>query len=260
MIKPKRSEEKILANQVAIVTGGANGIGRGIALEMAREGAYVVIADIDDRGSKVTEKMIKSYGGKVLLVHTDVSSDIENDNLVDETLKEFGRVNILVNNTGINIGGGIIDISREDARTVINTNLVGPFFLTQRVVHELIKLKIKGNILFTSSVHGQITQLHPAYSATKAALEMFVRDVALELAQFGIRVNAVAPGAIEVRGKNDRANKHVPLGYSGIPKDIANAMVFIVSDKGSYITGQTLIVDGGFSLAHTHYWIKRGIL
>ncbi|MCH7641539.1 SDR family oxidoreductase, partial [Patescibacteria group bacterium] len=166
----------------------------------------------------------------------------------------------LVNNVGVNAEGGILDTTNQGALRVFNTNLIGPFFLTQRVAKEMVERKIRGSILFTSSVHGKITQLRPAYTATKAALEMLVCDIALELAEYGIRVNAVAPGAIAIRGEKDKATRHVPLGYRGVPQDIANAMVFLASEKGSYITGQTLTVDGGFSLAHTHYWIKKGVL
>lgn len=255
-----RSAEQLLAQRVVIVTGAAKGIGKGITIEMARQGANVVIADIDERGSHKTEELIHNLGVTALVLKTDVSDVDQNNRLVDSTLKEFGKVNILVNNAGVNAEGGILETTNQGALSVFNTNLVGPFFLTQRVAKEMVERKIKGSILFTSSVHGQITQLRPAYTATKAALEMFVRDIALELAEYGIRVNAVAPGAIAIRGEKDRTSPAVPLGYSGVPQDIANAMVFLASEKGSYITGQTLTVDGGFSLAHTHYWIKKGVL
>lgn len=250
--------ERLLENKVAVITGAAKGIGRGIAIEMAKEGASIAIADIDKVGSRTTEAKIKQLGGNVLVIATDVSNSQQNDRLVDETLKEFGGIDILVNNAGINTEGGILEITRKGALDVLNTNLIGPFFLTQRVVKEMVARNIKGSILFTSSVHGQITQLHPAYVASKAALEMYVRDTALDLARYGIRVNAVAPGAIAIREETDRTNPDVPLGYSGTPVDIANAMIFLASDKGSYITGQTLIVDGGFSLAHIYYWRKEG--
>ena len=151
------------------------------------------------------------------------------------------------------------EIGREEAISVFETNFIGPFSLTQRVVNEMINRNINGSILFTSSTHSHITQLHPAYSSSKAAIEMFVKDIALELAEYGIRVNAVSPGAIAIRGEKNRKNYHVPLGYSGTPQDIANVMVFLASEKGNYITGQTIVVDGGFSLAHTYYWAKKGL-
>jgi NAD(P)-dependent dehydrogenase (short-subunit alcohol dehydrogenase family) len=124
----------------------------------------------------------------------------------------------------------------------------------------MIQRKNGGCILFTSSIHGQISQLHPAYTTSKAAIDMFVRDTALELAEYGIRVNAVAPGAIAIRDETDRTFPLVPLGCKGTPTDIANVMIFLASTRASYITGQTIVVDGGLSLAHRHYWAKKGFL
>ena len=252
--------ENDLSSKVAIVTGSASGIGRGVAVEMAKAGAKIVIADINNKGAEETHELITQVGGDSKVVITDVSNHQQNTALVNEALAIYGQIDILINNAGINTEGGILDINRDEAISVLQTNFIGPFFLTQRVVQEMKSRNIKGCILFTSSVHGQVTQLHPAYTSSKAAIEMFVKDIALELAPFGIRVNAVAPGAIAVRGEADRSNKHVPMGYSGTPEDIANAMIFLASDKGSYITGQSLTVDGGFSLAHTWYWLKKGIL
>ena len=256
----KRSEELLLKDQVVIVTGAAKGIGQGIAIEMAREGANIVIADIDEEGARITGELVRQFGRKALVCSTDVSNEEHNNRLVDIVLNQFGKIDILANNAGINAEGGILEISIEGALSVLNTNLVGPFLLTRRVAKEMVKNQIRGSILFTTSVHGHMTYLHPAYTTSKAALEMFVRDIALELAEYGIRVNAVAPGAIVIRGEENRTHTYVPLGYSGTPMDIANAMIFLASEKGSYITGQTLTVDGGFSLANTYYWIKRGIL
>ncbi len=250
----------LLENQVAIITGAAKGIGRGIAIEMAREGAYVVIADIDEEGSKTTRKLVEEFGRDAFILPTDVSNEEHNNRLVDDTLKQFGKIDILVNNAGINIGGSFLEITREAAMSVLKTNLLGPFFLTQQVAREMVRRKTGGCILFTSSIHGQIPHLHPAYTVSKAALDMFVRDTALELAEYGIRVNAVAPGAIAMREEMDRIFPLVPLGSRGTPTDIANAMVFLASVRAGYITGQTIVVDGGLSLAHRHYWAKKGLL
>ncbi len=124
----------------------------------------------------------------------------------------------------------------------------------------MIERNIKGSLLFTSSSHARVISTRPAYSASKAAIETLVREAALELAAYGIRVNAVAPGWIAVRDEQERSNHFIPLGYRGTPEDIAHAMVFLASEKASYITGQTLTVDGGFSIAHTHYWRLLGML
>ncbi|MBV9692003.1 MAG: SDR family oxidoreductase [Ktedonobacteraceae bacterium] len=255
-------EQGLLQNQVAIVTGAAKGIGQGIALGMARESAVVVIADVDEAGSHVTENMIRLSGGTALTVFTDMSNEQHAQRLVDAALAQFGRIDILVNNVGIGVHtqGGILAMSREDGVKIVRTNLVEPLFLTQRVAREMIARNIHGSILFTSSIHARVTYLDPLYTATKAALEMLVRDVAVELADYGIRVNAVAPGSIATRGQTDRTYPFVPLGYKGTPTDVAHAMVFLASQKASYITGQTLTVDGGLSLAHEAYWNKKGFL
>jgi glucose 1-dehydrogenase len=250
----------LLKGRVAIITGAAKGIGRGIAIEMAREGAYVVIADIDEEGSKRTGELVKEFGRGAFILPTDVSNEEHNNRLVDDVLKQFGKIDILVNNAGINIGGSFLEISKEAAMSVLKTNLLEPFFLTQRVAREMVQHKTEGCILFTSSIHGQIPHLHPAYTVSKAALDMFVRDTALELADYGIRVNAVAPGAIAIRDELDRTFPLVPLGSRGTPTDIAHAMVFLASAQASYITGQILVVDGGLSLAHRLYWAKKGLL
>ena len=257
------SWEKLLENKVAIITGAAKGIGRGVALEFAKHGASIVIADIDNKESKITESALKDLGSGVLNLNVDISDYDQNNRMVNKVLEKFGRIDILVNNAGIGavvLRDGLLKTNKKDALNSFNTNLIGPFFLTQRVIKEMISGKIKGNILFTSSTHSHIIRLDPVYSSTKAAIEMLVKDIAIEVADFGIRVNAVSPGAIAVRDEKDRSTEHVPLGYRGTPRDIANAMVFLASEKAGYITGQTLIVDGAFSLAHTHYWIKKGKL
>jgi NAD(P)-dependent dehydrogenase (short-subunit alcohol dehydrogenase family) len=130
----------------------------------------------------------------------------------------------------------------------MRTNFEGPVLLTVSVANEMIVRRIKGSILFTSSVHAQIVRMHPAYSCSKAAIEMFVKEAAMGLAPYGIRVNAVAPGGIAVREETDLSHPDVPLGYRGRPRDIADMMTFLASESGSYITGQTITVDGGLSL------------
>lgn len=251
----------LLKDKVAIITGAAHGIGRGIALEMAREGAKIVVADINIEEAQKTANMLKDISSQYLIVPLDLREPKQIDQLVDKVLQHFGRIDILVNNAGINAkDGGILNTEKEHFMEVLNCNLIGPYLLTQRVVSQMVAQKIAGSVIFTSSVHGKIIMLRPAYSISKAGIEMLVKEIALELAPYGIRVNAVAPGAIDIHGEQNRNNRHVPLGYSGTPQDVANAMVFLASDKGSYITGQTITVDGAFSLAHTRYWMSKGIL
>jgi NAD(P)-dependent dehydrogenase (short-subunit alcohol dehydrogenase family) len=250
----------LLAQQIAIITGAAKGIGRGIAVEMAQEGADVVLADIDEEGMNETKRIISAHGRRCLSVHTNIQEIEQGRRLVDTVLQQFGKVDILVNNAGVNTSGArhILEISPEAYDRVLHINLRGPFFLSQYMAQKMIESKTRGSLLFTSSTHARVISMQPAYSASKAALEMFVREAALEMAEYGIRVNAVAPGWIAVRGEAERTNPFIPLGYTGDPRDIAQAMVFLASRHASYITGQILTVDGGFSLTHSHYWFEKG--
>jgi glucose 1-dehydrogenase len=250
----------LLDRQIAIVTGAAQGIGRGIAIEMAKEGAEIILADVDEQGMDETERLIAAPGRTHLKVPTDVQNLTQIAHLVDATLAQYGQIDILVNNAGINSPAPqqFLEISADAYDRVLQTNTRGSFFLAQRVAQEMIARKTRGSILFTSSTHARVVSMQPVYSASKAAIEMLVREMALDLAEYGIRVNAVAPGWIDARGQAEKANPAVPLGYLGDPKDIAQAMVFLASPNASYITGQTLTVDGGFSLTHHHYWRIKG--
>jgi NAD(P)-dependent dehydrogenase (short-subunit alcohol dehydrogenase family) len=237
-----------LADKVAVITGAARGIGRGIAEAMANQGAHIVLADIDEDGLRETQAVLQASGARAIVAPTDVSCSDQNRSLVETTLKGFGRIDVLVNNAGINVDEGVLRVTQDGLRSVMRTNFEGPVLLTVSVANEMIVRRTKGTILFTSSVHGRIVQMHPAYSCSKAAIEMFVREAAIELAPHGIRVNAVAPGGIAVRGETDLSHPDVPLGCRGRPKDIADMMTFLASESGNYITGQTITVDGGFSL------------
>ncbi len=252
-----------LEQQIAIVTGAAKGIGRGIAVEMARAGADIVLADVDEEGMDETARTITALGRASLNVRTDIQEIAQGHQLIDAAFQRFGKVDILVNNAGVNTPGPrqFLEVSAESYDRVLQTNLRGSFFLAQRMAQVMIEKKIQGSILFTSSTHARIISLQSPYSASKAGIEMLVREMALELAEYTIRVNAVAPGWIAVREPADkRATPFVPLGYMGEPVHIAHAMVFLASRYASYITGQTLTVDGGFSLTHNAYWHKRSML
>jgi NAD(P)-dependent dehydrogenase (short-subunit alcohol dehydrogenase family) len=250
----------LLRQQIAIVTGAAQGIGRAIAIEMARAGAEVILADVDEEPMRETEREIVALGRTCLCVLVDVREHSQIQRLVDETLQRFGRIDILVNNAGINTPHPqrFLQVTPEAYDRVLQTNLRGSFFLAQRVAQEMIARNIHGSILFTSSTHARVISMQPPYAASKAGIEMLVREMAVDLAEHGIRVNAVAPGWIAVRGATARENPFVPLGRTGEPINIAHAMVFLASEYASYITGQTLTVDGGFSLTHMHYWGTRG--
>lgn len=260
MPEVEAQEPLLLQHQIAIVTGAAQGIGRGIAIEMARAGAEIVLADVDEEPMRETEQAIADLGRTCLSVLADIRETEQINRLVDAALQRFGRIDILVNNAGINTPHPqrFLQVSPEAYDRVLQTNLRGSFFLTQRVAQEMIERETRGSILFTSSTHARIISMQPPYAASKAGIEMLVREIALDLADYGIRVNAVAPGWIAVRGAVPKENPFIPLGRTGDPTDIAHAMVFLASKYASYITGQTLTVDGGFSLPHMHYWRTRG--
>lgn len=242
-----------LQDEVAIITGAARGIGRGIALAMAEAGAHIVIADIDAEESQITAQEVEQRGRRALVLTADVGRETDVDRLVDETLRAFGRIDILVNNAGINAPGGFLGVSREDVRRVLDTDLIGPFFLSQRVAREMIRLGIQGRILCISSIHSVVPAYCPHYSAAKIGLEQLVIDAALELAPYGIRVNAIRPGGIQNRGTlradhPDVAEPAVPLwGRRGLPSEVAELALFLVTDRSRYITGATVVIDGALS-------------
>lgn len=242
-----------LDHQIAIITGAARGIGRGIAISLAKAGANIVIADLDEPESENTAREITSLGRKALVIPTDVRREADLDRLVDRTLGEFNRIDILVNNAGINAPGGLLAVSREDARSVFETDLLGPFFLTQRCALEMVKRQIAGRIVCISTIHSQVAHYRPHYSAAKAGLERLVIDAALELAPYNIRVNGIQPGGIKIRGEltldtQENISPPVPLyGRSGLPSEVGDLAYFLVSDRSRYITGTIVTIDGALS-------------
>ncbi len=246
-----------LAGQVAVITGAAQGIGRGIALALARAGAEIVIADLELAESARTAAAVENLGRRARVVETDVRQEAHLDRLVDATLAEFGRLDILVNNAGVNAPGGLLGVSRQDARSVFDTDLIGPFFLTQRAALEMIRLGLPGRIVCISSIHSVVAHYHPHYSAAKAGLERLVADAALELAPYGIRVNGIRPGAIRIRGNlepgaPDNVLPAVPLSRRfGLPDELGELALFLVSDQSRYITGTIVTIDG--ALSHQSY-------
>ncbi len=238
-----------LKNKVAIVTGAAQGIGKGIALALAKEGANVVISDI--KGVYDVVREIETMGVKALCVKADVSNKKEVEEMVEKTLDRFGRIDILVNNAGIFPFVNLTEMKEEDWDKVLNINLKGIFNCTKAVLNEMIKQK-SGNIINISSIAAMVGFKGLShYCASKAGVIGFTKSTALELAQYGIRVNAIAPGGVETlgTGKIDKNFiKSLPIKRIGVPKDIANAALFLASEDSSYITGQCIVVDGGYTL------------
>ncbi|MEM2911762.1 MAG: SDR family NAD(P)-dependent oxidoreductase [Candidatus Bathyarchaeia archaeon] len=244
-----------LKDKVAIVTGAGQGIGREIALSLARNGAKVVIIDISNKIFEVL-KEIEKLGHDGLAVRCDVSNVNEVEKAVKEVLSKFGGVDILVNNAGIYPFKSLTDMSEQDWDNVLNINLKGTFLFTRAVLPKMIEEK-KGKIINIASIAGSVVGYPNLthYSASKGGIVGFTRALALEVAQHGINVNAVSPGPIltpgtEAIGKEmyEQIKRSVPLGRWGLPEDVANLVIFLASDESSFITGQNIIVDGGLTV------------
>ena len=246
-----------LKNKVAIVTGAGQGIGREIALTLAREGAKVVVSDITDAIYDVA-KEIEKIDSQALAVKTDVSKRKETEEMAKKTLQKFGRIDILVNNAGIFPFKSLLEMEEEDWDRVLNINLKGVFNSTKAVLPTMVKQKCGKIINIASIVGTRVGFLNLAhYSASKGGILGFTKASALELAQYGINVNAIAPGAIDTPGTRtsmggkealEQFAKTIPAKKMGKPTDIANLVVFLASDESSYITGECIVVDGGYTI------------
>jgi len=243
----------LLTGKVALVTGGSRGIGRAISLELAREGAKVVVNYAGSQGAaEEVVSAIKELGGEAIAVQGDVASFEDAEKMISATVEAFGGVDILVNNAGITRDNLLVRMKEDDWDAVINTNLKGVFNCTKAVAKPMMKAR-KGRIINITSVVGIIGNPGQAnYVSAKAGVIGLTKSNAKELASRNITVNAIAPGYIEtdmtdklgddVKSKLFEA---IPLSRMGRPEDIANAVVYLASDKAAYITGQVLNVDGG---------------
>ena len=248
-------------NQIAIVTGAAKGLGQSISYRLAKEGAKLVLADIDIAKLIETGKVIENEGGQVVAVECDVTEEEPAQNLIKTAMDEFGQIDILVNNVGGSKNSKIWEMPLDDWDYTIKLNLRSTFLCTKAAVPHMIKRR-QGKIICLSSGSREGTpwtayyEGGSAYSACKAGVHGFMRDLALELAEYNINVNCVAPGPIdtEIAGENLRKlnetveyspEKMTPMGRLGKPVEVANAVLFLASDEASYISGHTLSVAGG---------------
>lgn len=242
-----------LKNKKAIITGANRSIGRGIALLFAKEGAEVIISyRSDKKGAEDAVHAIQKIGGIATAVHADFTNSDSIENFYRNCLKILGQVDILVNNAAGYNTLSFFDLKPDAFHDILHTNVIAPFFLSQLVAKDMIEQKIEGKIINISSISGIRPVLNrTAHSPSKAALNMLTQCMALELAPYRIRVNAVAPGytPYDEPPDPDPALKDIPLKRAGLPYDQASAVLFLATEESSWITGQILTVDGGHTIA-----------
>jgi glucose 1-dehydrogenase len=246
-----------LDGKVAIITGGDQGIGRAIALRLAAEGADIVFSYKSNRAGadEVVNLITGANGRRAMAFQEDFSDTTQAQKFITVLCDHFGKADILVNNAGLERRSDFWEVSEQEYDLVLNVNLKAVFFITQAVVQRWIKAKRVGKIINISSVHEELPFPHFAtYCASKGGLKMLMRDVAIELAPFGITVNNIAPGAIETPINkallNDPAKlkpllENIPLKRLGTAEDVAGVAAFLSSPDADYITGSTVFVDGG---------------
>ena len=246
----------MLENKVALVTGAGRGIGRAIAIALAEEGAEVIVNyNGSEERAKEVKQTIEENGGKASIYKCNVSDFEAYETMIREIVKEHGHLDILVNNAGITKDGLIMKMKEEDFDRVLNVNLKGTFNTIRHSARQMLKQR-SGKIINISSVSGILGNVGQAnYAASKAGVIGLTKTMARELGSRGITVNAIAPGFVdtemtEVLSEEIRENacKQIILGRFGKPEDIANAAVFLASDKADYITGQVISVDGGMNV------------
>ena len=248
-----------LQGKVAIVSGGAHGMGAVESRLFASEGAKVIIADIREDDGRQVEAEINEAGGESVFVHTDVTSEAAWANVVAEAVARFGRLDILVNNAGISSRAVPDDDSLEAWSRIMDINSTGVFLGTKHAVAQM-RRNGGGSIVNISSIAGLVGMLsgHPAYNASKGSVRIFTKAMAVRYGRENIRVNSVHPGYMppmmgnipmeDVReGRRAMLEEHVPMGREGRQEEVANAVLFLASDDASYVTGAELVVDGGFT-------------
>lgn len=243
-----------LKDKVTVVTGAGKGIGKGIALALAKEGASIIVSDIDLESCEEVVKEIEALDGKGLAVKCDVSNKAEVDTMVQATMEKFGKLDILVNNAGIYPFKPFLEMTEEEWDKVLNVNLKSVFLCSQAAVKVMGEGSKIVNISSIAAFVGFEGLTH--YCASKGGMNGMIRALALELAPKKICVNAVAPGSIDTPGASGASTEEIkkqtlamiPLSRVGKPEDIANAVAFLASSKADYITGQVIIVDGGWTL------------
>ena len=249
-----------VAGLVAIVTGAGSGIGQASAVRLAEEGAIVVCADINEGAAQATADSIKATGAEAVADAIDISDSDACTALVNQTVRDFGSIDILVNNAGVNLPGVFHEVSNETIDRTLNVNVKGAMFLTRASIPHMLK-KGNGSIVNMSSVNGLVSEPYlSVYSASKGAIVMFTRGIALDYAKQGIRCNAICPGWVDtpinhahakMLGGLDHVYKTIdsfqPIGRPGTSREIANLVLFLASDESSFMTGSIVSADGGMT-------------
>lgn len=250
-------------NKVAIVTGGASGLGKSSAILLAREGAKIVVTDIDEEDGKKVVQQIKANGGEAIFIKQDVSKEDEWKNIIETTLKTFGKLHILANSAGIGLGGTVEEVTLEDWKNLIDVNLNGTFLGTQYGIKGMKETGEGGSIINFSSIEGLIGDPNlPAYNASKGGVTIFTKSAALHCARqgYGIRINSIHPAYIwtpmvenflKAQGNVEEGKKQLeslhPVGHLGEPDDIGYGVVYLASDESKFMTGSELVIDGGYT-------------
>jgi len=245
-----------LPDRAAIVTGGGQGIGRALALGLAGEGAHVVVADIQADKALETAAEVKRLGRRGLGLHVDVSDLRDISRLVEQTLEEFGRIDILVNNAGIALPTPFLETAEADWDRIMDINLKAAFFCSQAVARVMVR-QGGGKIVNLASTSSFVAgRQEVPYAISKAGVWMLTAAASAELAPYNINVNAIAPGLIKtpltekhfpsLEALEARVKAKAPMGRAGTPRDLVGAVVFLCSDEAGYVTGHTLVVDGGW--------------
>jgi len=246
--------------KVAIVTGAGSGIGEASAIRLAEEGAIVICADINGAAAELVAQGIVASGGKATAAAIDISDDKQCDAVVASAIKDFGTVDILVNNAGVNLPGVFHEVTNETIDRTLSVNIKGAMYLTRAVLPAMLK-QGSGSIVNMSSVNGLVSEpFLSVYSASKGAIVMFTRGIALDYAKTGVRCNAICPGWVDtpinhahakMLGGLDHVYKTIdsfqPIGRPGTPREIANLVLFLASDESSFMTGSIVSADGGMT-------------
>lgn len=250
----------LLEDRIAIVTGAAQGIGRACALRLAKEGAKIIVADVNDTDGAATAEAIRKAGGAAQFVDCDISEKLDVHNLIAKTLEVHGRIDVLVNNAGVVDDMPFLDLAEAEYDRILRINLKGAFLAGQAVARQMVKQGARdgggaGAIVNMSSVNAVFALPdHVAYSISKGGLSQLTKAMAIALAPHGIRVNAVGPGTIETpliasvvkdAAFRKKVLSRTPLGRIGRPEEVAAIVAWLASDEASYVTGTTVYADGG---------------